>query len=476
MSGPDERLLALADRLLAAAATQGATQAEVLIGRTTAALTRFANSTIHQNVAESTLEASLRFVVGKRIGVASSNRLDAAGVAALAERAGRIARVQEELPDFVSLPEPGPIPSLRGAYSAHTARQTPERRAQAVHAVIGAADAAGVLAYGAYAVTVDHLVVANSLGIRAHQATTRAELSAVCMGPDDGTGFAQAVAVDASALDAEALGQEAAGRARRSARPVALPPGRYPVVLEPYAVTDLVDAIGSLGFSALAVEEGRSFYEPGKQVASQLVSVWDDAADPSGTPVAFDYEGVGKRRVDMLVRGRCGDLVYDDQTARRAGKHSTGHALPAPNPWGPFPENCFMAPGNATREQLIAGLDDGLIVTRFHYTNTVHPKLAIVTGMTRDGTFRVRRGEIVGPVQNLRFTQSYLDALAGVEAVGSERRLVTGMLGSMLVPALRLASFEFTGVTGQVQGPAGAHAHETDALTSGPGRPEAGAE
>ena len=54
-------------------------------------------------------------------------------------------------------------------------------------------------------------------------------------------------------------------------------------------------------------------------------------------------------------------------------------------------------------------------MTRFHYTNPVHPKLAIVTGMTRDGTFLVEGGRIVGPVRNLRFTQSYLEALAGDE-------------------------------------------------------------
>ncbi len=456
-------MLALADRLLAAAAAEGATQAEVVLRGVDEALTRFANSTIHQNVAESSLEANLRFVIGRRVGVASSNRLDATGVSALAERAGRIARVQEELADFVSLPEPGPIPDVRGGYSERTARATPASRARTVRAIVGAADAVRGLAYGSLSTSVEELVVVNSLGVRASGATTRADLTTVCIGADEGSGFAQAVAVDVTSLDADALGREAAERARVSAHPVALTPGAYPVVLEPYAVVDLVDAIGSLGFSALAVEEGRSFYAPGKQIASELVSIWDDATDPAGTPVAFDYEGVGKQRVDMLIRGRCGGLVYDDQTARRAGRRSTGHGLPAPNPWGPYPQSCFMAAGDATGEELIGALEDGLLVTRFHYTNTVHPKLAVVTGMTRDGTFRVRNGEIVGPVANLRFTQGYLDALAGVEAVGRERRLVTGMLGSTLVPALRLRAFEFTGVTAPAEGAAGIHAHEAGA-------------
>jgi predicted Zn-dependent protease len=139
--------------------------------------------------------------------------------------------------------------------------------------------------------------------------------------------------------------------------------------------------------------------------------------------------------------------VYDAQTAAKAGRTSTGHGLPAPNQYGPFPLNGFMAAGGSSREDLIGGLERGLLVTRFHYTNPVHPKLAIVTGMTRDGLFLVEGGEVRGPVRNLRFTQSYLEALAGVEAVGSTRRLLRGFLGAVLVPAVRISAFTFTGAT-----------------------------
>ena len=106
-----------------------------------------------------------------------------------------------------------------------------------------------------------------------------------------------------------------------------------------------------------------------------------------------------------------------------------------------------MTAGTTPREELIAGMDRGLLVTRFHYTNPVHPKLAIVTGMTRDGTFLVEGGRIVAPVRNLRFTQSYLDAIAGVTAVGRERKTLKGFLGSAVVPALRIDGWTFTGTT-----------------------------
>jgi predicted Zn-dependent protease len=173
----------------------------------------------------------------------------------------------------------------------------------------------------------------------------------------------------------------------------------------------------------------------------------DDPFDPDGLPMAFDYEGVPKERVSLVDAGRCVDVVYDAQTAARAGRRSTGHGLPAPNPYGPFPLNMVMSPGTSSRADLIAGLERGLLVTRFHYTNPVHPKLAIVTGMTRDGTFLVEDGKIVGPVRNLRYTQSYLAALAGTVAVASDRRTLKGFLGGVVVPAVRIDGWSFTGTT-----------------------------
>ena len=285
--------------------------------------------------------------------------------------------------------------------------------------MIAAADDAGVTAYGSYKTTTEEVAVANSLGIRVSEERTLGHLIVVTMGADREAGYAEGAAVDHTNIDAAALGREAAQKARAGRGAVAIDPGEYPVVLEAYAVVDLLDMLGYLGFSALAVQEDRSFFEPGKKIGSDLVTIRDDATDPAGTPASFDYEGVGKQKVTLVERGVCREVVYDAETAAKEGRRSTGHGLPAPNTYGPFPLNQLMEAGSASREDLIGGLDRGLLVTRFHYTNPVHPKLAMVTGMTRDGVFLVEKGSIVGPVKNLRFTQSYLAALAGVEAVGA---------------------------------------------------------
>jgi predicted Zn-dependent protease len=446
----DERAddaLALAERALAHAERAGATEAEALVMAEDAALTRFANSQIHQNVAETNVAVNLRFVIGRRVGVASSGRTDDEGLRRLAENAAAIARVVEELEDWGGLPAPTPVEDVAAAYAPATADASPELRAEGVRAVIAAADTAGVTAYGSFSTGTETTAVASTTGIRAAGTRTVAQLLTVSMGPDGGTGYAESAAVDATTIDAAAIGREAADKARATANAVAVDAGDYPVVLDEYAVVDLLDMLGYLGFSALAVQEGRSFVEVGKRIGSDLVTIVDDGRDPAGLPMAFDYEGVAKQRVPLLEAGICRGVVYDAQTAARDGVTSTGHGLPAPNPYGPFPLNQVMTGGTASREELLGGLDRGLLVTRFHYTNPVHPKLAIVTGMTRDGTFLVEGGRIVAPVRNLRYTQSYLDAMAGTVAVASARKTLKGFLGGVVVPAVRIEGWTFTGTT-----------------------------
>jgi predicted Zn-dependent protease len=180
---------------------------------------------------------------------------------------------------------------------------------------------------------------------------------------------------------------------------------------------------------------------------SDAISIWDDGLDPTGLPMPFDFEGVPRQRVDLIKRGVAKAVVYDSYTAGKEGKASTGHGLPAPNTHGPVPGHLFMAPGEMNKEEMLASMERGLWVTRFHYTVPVHPKLAIVTGMTRDGTFLVEKGEISYPIKNLRFTQSYVEALANVELVGRTTRLQQSWFGGTRVPALKVAEFEFTGAT-----------------------------
>ena len=418
-----------------------AEQTEVAYLGTESALTRFATNHIHQNVAESNAELRVRAVVGQRIGVAATNRLDDESLRRVTEQALEIARVQPVNPEFHSLPAPQPISAAPG-YSERTAQFTPEERARQVGIIVGLAKERGLESAGAFSTTVHSRAIANSLGIFAYEPRTEAEGHAVVMADERGSGYTQRVATDASTLDFEAMACEAVEKAQRSRNPIDIPLGEYPVVLDAYAVAEMLQDLVFMGLSALAVQEERSFMNGqfGKQLVEPRVTIYDDGHDPSGLPQAFDYEGVPKQRVVMIDHGVANTVVYDSFTAAREGKPNTGHALPAPNSEGPLPLHTMMEAGDASLEELIKGMDRGIYVTRFHYTNTVHPIKTLFTGMTRDGTFLIEHGELTRPVKNLRFTQSILDVLREVQAIGRER-IQWSEYVTAVAPAIKNCSF-----------------------------------
>ena len=437
------RIKQITDTILA---RSSADQTEVLMLVGDQALTRFANSTIHQNVYETDASVRIRVVLGKRIGVAGTNNLSDQSLADALEHALAIARFQPENPDFKSLPGPLPIPQMT-MFSEATAGCTPEQRARGAGAICLQARAKGVVASGALTTAVAELAVANSLGTFAYFPTTHADINTVIMS-DTSAGYAADLALDVDDLDFEAIGAEAVNKCLRSQNPCRLEPGTYSVILEPYAVEDFIQMMSYTGFSAVAMQEGRSFMvgKIGQQIIDPRISIWDDGLDPAGLPQPFDFEGVPKQRVELITNGVARGVVYDSYAAGKEGRQSTGHALPAPNTFGPFPLNSFFSPGDATVEQMIKSTERGLYVTRFHYTRPAEPTKVVVTGMTRDGTFWIENGEIAYPVNNLRFTQSYLEALNGVEAIGSKPKLMEGF-GTVSVPALKLSAFTFTGAT-----------------------------
>ncbi len=424
-----------------------ADQTEVVLVINESGLTRYANSAIHQNVLESNAEVRVRAVLGKKIGVATSNSLAPNDLHRLVDSAITVARRQPENPDFVSLPLPRPNQPLNGC-DDRTANATPEDRARVVSTICALALDQQLSAAGALQTGSREYAVANSLGVFGYDTQSSASLRAVVMS-DTGSGYAERNSVFFQALEPEEMAREAIDKALRSRNPVDLPAGEYVTLLEEYAVAEMLLYLAYVGLGALSVQEGRSFMNGkfGQQIADPRVAIWDDGWDPRGFPWSFDFEGVPKQRVEMISRGIANAVVYDSYTAQREGKESTGHALPAPNPYGPMPMNLFMGTGDATKAQMLASVDRGLWVTRFHYVNVVHPTQTILTGMTRDGTFLIENGEIVGPIKNLRFTQSVLETLSNVRMIGKEARFAHSDESAVVAPALLVDCFRFTGAT-----------------------------
>lgn len=446
MLGPD-KIRELTQQVLS---FSKADQTEVLFHGTDAALTRFANSYIHQNVAESNTEVRVRVVNGKKIGVASTNDLSPEALKSAVDTARAIAQLQRENPDFKSLPSPQLIQPVEEAFVEQTANFSPEQRAQVVSVLCKKAKAQGVVAAGAISTASFEIAVANSLGVFAYHPGTVADINTVMMA-DTGSGYASFVHPDARAVIAESIANEAIDKALKARHPIALEAGDYTVLLEEYAVTDILDFLAYLSLSALAVQEDRSFMKGkiGEKVMNGSVTLWDDGHAPETIALPFDFEGVPRQKVTFVENGVARGVVYDTQTAEKEGRQSTGHSLPAPNSEGPFAMHMFMAPGSTPKREMIKSVERGVWVTRFWYTRVVHPLKVLITGMTRDGTFLIENGEITRPIKNFRFTTSYLDALNNVRAISRETKLFRDDWSGAArrVPALLVDGFRFTGVT-----------------------------
>ena len=437
----------IADRLLS---LSSADQTEVLILRKDEQLTRFAGNTIHQNVSESNVTVRLREVFGRKIGVASTNDVSDTALRQLSESAQAVARCAQDHPDFISLARPQAHTKTDGYFSS-TAACTPQTRAQGAFAICRMSRAENLQAAGAFSTTVKEILVSNSLGLNSYHCGTIAHIVTVVMS-ENSSGYATANSMDLSRLDPESVGRMAVDKALKSKDPQPIEPGTYAVILEPEAVASMILALGYTGLGALAVQEGRSFMNNrfGERITGDNITIWDDGNDPNGLIMPIDYEGVSKQSVRLIENGIAKAVVYDSFTAgREPGKTSTGHSLPAPNISGPLPLNLFMAAGSDSLDDMLSSTERGIWVTRFHYTNIVHPVKTVLTGMTRDGTFLIENGRITKPLKNLRFTQSILEAFKHVAMISSRTNLVKSDWEdfAICVPAVKINEFTFTGTT-----------------------------
>ncbi|MHB1016593.1 MAG: TldD/PmbA family protein [Coriobacteriia bacterium] len=436
----------IADRA-AHAVPADAAEAVVMAGRS--ALTRFAGNRIHQNVAETDAQLSIRAVLGGRTGVASTNKLDDESLARCAAAAVEAARHAPQDPEFLGLPTPQPLsvpsrgPALLDAYGA-------QERAEAARAIIGQSEARGLVAAGTVAVNEHTVAVANTRGVLAAMQSDDLRATVMSMGDGQASGWASYYGRDASGFLPLQLGSHAATLAERSVNAINLDPGTYTVVLAPEAVADIVDFLGYLGFGAKAFAEGSSFLVGaiGTRVMDPRITIYDDALSPGTVGIRFDFEGQPKRRTPLIEGGMAAGPVTDSYFAAKLGFENTGHALPAPNPYGPLPLNLEMNAGDTSVDDMIASIDRGVYVTRFHYVNVEDPMKVVLTGMTRDGTFLIEKGELARPIRNLRFTQSALEALSHVGAIGAQRQLCGSEGSAVLAPALLLERWNFTGQTG----------------------------
>lgn len=441
--------------------TSSAPEVEIIFSSANFSLTRFANNTIHQNVSEIGESASIRVAFDGKTARATTNRFDDESLKRAVQSAESIARVQEPDPDFLPMANAGEGKGPEGPsrWSDQTAAITPDDRAEGVGKIVAIAKKNKLVTAGIYSSSQSAEAVINSNGLSAYHRQTSAEVS-ITMLADSSSGWQKANSPDVRNVDPARLAEIAAQKARDSRSPQELPPGKYTVILEPAAVLDLVGFM-FWDFGGLAILDQRSFLNNriGTKLFGENITIVDDVTHPLQSNTPFDGEGVHRQRVSLVEKGVIRNLVYARSTAAKMRKSEykdkvgeirvTGHGFPLPNEMGEAPTNIvFATHGNEqTVEQMIAGTERGILITRLWYIREVDPYEKILTGMTRDGTFMVEGGKVKHGLLNFRFNQSLIEMLNNVEAMGKAVRSSGEEAFDMVVPAMKIRGFNFTEVT-----------------------------
>ena len=436
----------LFDRVLREAKTAGADDVELTLGLSSSALTRFANNSIHQNVAEHHRLVSVRTVIGRRTARASTNRLDEESIRSAVRQAVENTRAQEPDPELPPMAEPADQDEV-DRFCPSTAQVGARDRAEVVREAIAHVRSASQSAAGIFETGRSAEAILNSRGLFAYYHDTLARFSITVM-QGDSSGWAKASAPDCAEVNPLALTRRASEKAARSADPRELPPGRYTVILEPSAVQDLLGQMFS-DFSATAIHDQRSFLTGriGERLFGAGIHIADNAYHPLQWGPPFDGEGVPRRRLALVEDGVIREVAYSRTAALRDGVSPTGHGFPLPNESGEAPMNIVMEGGGTALEDLVRSTERGILVTRLWYIREVDPYEKIMTGMTRDGTFLVENGRIVAGLKNFRFNESLIELLKNVEALSPAERASGEEAFDMVVPALRARDFHFTEVT-----------------------------
>jgi PmbA protein len=442
-----------------------ADEVEVLFSGGKTALTRFANNTIHQNVAEENYVASVRTVFGGRTARSTTNKLDDESLKRVVQSSERLAKVQHPDPDLL------PVPDSCGAgagvaseaspirHFAETAAVTPQQRAVTVEKIVAVAEKHKLTAAGIVSSAESVEGVFNSRGLADWHTQTSSEISITMLAPDS-SGWQKANSPNVANLDGVALAEIAARKAFESSAPREIPPGKYTVILEPAAVLDIVGFM-FFDFGGLSILDQRSFLNNrvGTRLFGENINICDDVAHHLQSGPPFDGEGVRRQKVQLVEKGVVKRLMYARATAEKMKRSEhkdkvgliepTGHGFPLPNEIGEAPTNIVFgaSPEPTSVDQMIASTERGVLVTRLWYIREVDPYEKILTGMTRDGTFYVENGKIRYGVRNFRFNQSLIQMLSNVEAMGTPVRASGEESFDMVVPAMKVTDFNFTEVT-----------------------------
>ncbi len=453
---------ALADTLQRALAAADVPEADAFASRVARGLARFSLNTLNQHGQMTDVTVTVRAIArasdGARIASVTTSDSSVESVTRALHRARANAERSPVVPGWPVLAgadDAAPkaaVPSVP-RFSASTARATADERTDRVTSALDIARANGLTAAGLLDTSTTAMAVANTRGLVRASDLTFATFKMFALDSSGVSGFAQATHRDLSQIDVATCARRAAEKSIAGKDAIALPAGEYDVVLEPQAVTELLEWLCFIAFGAREVQDGTSPLAGriGERITGERVTIVDDANDPGelGFGPTFDREGTARKRVVLVDRGIAGAPVFDRLYAARMGSESTGHAAP-PNGFddAPVAQSLAMAGGADSIDDLVGRIERGLYITRFHYVNGfLDPRRAVMTGLTRDGTFLIENGRLGRGVKNMRFTDSVLDAFTRIDGVTEARAAVPtwwSNAGAFVAPSLLVRRLRFS--------------------------------
>lgn len=440
-----ERILKEAGAVLK---TRAADMIEVVVHRRKSNVVRFAGFVFHQGVTEAGCEIYIRVILGKKIGVASTNALVSGSLDSCLKQALGIAGHVSEEPFSLSLPGPSGYSPV-DSYFESTASLTGPEKVSSLSRGFKEAERLEAKQSGSFTTSAGELAVMNTNGVLAYHPYTTAHLSVVST-KGGLSGYKSALAKDVSEVDIPGVMRDSVESCISTAPQMAIEPGVYRALLEPPAVSELMHWLSYIGFGAKNFHEGTSFLSGrlGEKVTGEGVTIYDDGLDQRGMAVPFDPEGSPKRRLPLIEKGVAKGVAYGSFTGAMENRRTTGHAPFPEDTEGPLPGNIFMEGGDTKKDDMLEMLGTGILVKSFHYVNgLLNPKKTVMTGMTRHGTFLVEDGRIRCPVNPLRFTENILEAFKRIEGISKEVEVFQNnsfALSSIAVPHLLIDKFNFS--------------------------------
>ena len=422
----------------------GADQTEAVLMSDRTDLTRFAESTINQNISQEETTLVVTAVKDKKIGIATTNDLSVDGIASAVKTANDIGRLQPPDDNFVSFPDTAVAPKLSNTVTVEPNLQfTPGDMASVVAKVAATAKSNSLAASGAFRHDISTIAVANSLGVEQFGISGKSELSLTIVGQGEQSGFGIAFNPDPAKLDFRTPTDAAIAKALANVNPIALPDGQYTVILEPAAVGQLLLFLSFLGFGGKTMAQHRSFLsgKTDELITGANITITDDVYAPEFGAMLFDYEGIAGKQITPILEGKAGEGAFDSYYANMLDTEPTGHAVQPNNGFGPYPKHLIMQPGDATLEEMIASTEKGVLISHFWYINYLNPMKTMITGTTFDGTFLIENGKLGPAIKNMRTNQSILEAFSNVEMISQDSKVYPQYSSLMIVPALKINDF-----------------------------------